>query len=130
MVVEQSMTVADVVARVRDGRLDDFVREAVALVAREIMEAEITGEIGAGHGEIAPVERVTHRNGYRPRMWETRDGEVELLIPRKRSGGGVFPEFLGAAPAFRAGDRRGCLGGLCQRCEHPQGRPSRGAARG
>jgi transposase-like protein len=94
MVVEQSMTVADVVARVRDGRLDDFVREAVALVAREIMEAEITGEIGAGHGEIAPVERVTHRNGYRPRMWETRVGEVELLIPRKRSGEAYFPSFL------------------------------------
>jgi transposase-like protein len=36
-------------------------------VARELMEAEITGEIGAGRGEIAPVERLTHRNGYRPR---------------------------------------------------------------
>ena len=39
----QSMTVADVVAQVRDGRLEDFVREAVALVARELMEAEISG---------------------------------------------------------------------------------------
>ena len=38
----QSMTVADVVAQVRDGRLEDFVREAVALVAREVMEAEIS----------------------------------------------------------------------------------------
>jgi len=27
----QSMTVADVVAQVRDGRLEDFVREAVAV---------------------------------------------------------------------------------------------------
>ena len=38
----QSMTVADVVAQVRDGRLEDFVREAVALFAREVMEAEIS----------------------------------------------------------------------------------------
>ena len=29
----QSMTVADVVAKTMDGRLEDFVREAVALVA-------------------------------------------------------------------------------------------------
>jgi putative transposase len=94
MVVEQSMTVADVVAQVRDGRLDDFVREAVTLVAREIMESEIAGEIGAGRGEIAPEARVTHRNGYRPRMWETRVGEIELLVPRKRSGEAYFPSFL------------------------------------
>ena len=38
----QSMTVADVVAQERDGRLEDFVREAVALVARELMEGEIS----------------------------------------------------------------------------------------
>ncbi len=48
------------------------------------MEAEISGEVGAELGEIAPDVRVTHRNGYRPRPWETRAGEIELLIPRKR----------------------------------------------
>jgi hypothetical protein len=37
----QRMTAADVVAQVRDGRLEDFVREAVVLVARELMEAEV-----------------------------------------------------------------------------------------
>ena len=37
----QRMTVADVVAQTRDGRLEDFVREAVVLVARELMEAEV-----------------------------------------------------------------------------------------
>ena len=50
----QSMRVADVVAQVRDGRLEDFVREgAVALVVRGLMDAEIGEEIGAGLGEIA-----------------------------------------------------------------------------
>jgi putative transposase len=90
----QSMTVADVVAQVRDGRLDDFVREAVALVARELMEAEISAEIGAELGEVAPESRLTHRNAYRPRGWETRVGEIKLLISKKRSGPSYFPSFL------------------------------------
>jgi putative transposase len=89
----QRMTAADVVAQVRAGRLEDFVREAVVLVARELMEAEISGEVGAELGEVAPEARVTHRNGYRSRPWETRVGELELLIPRKREGS-YFPSFL------------------------------------
>src|ERR1700733_441694 len=95
MVESQSMTtVADVVAQVRDGRLEDMVREAVVLVTRELMEAEVSAEVGAGLGEVAPEARVTHRNGYRPRMWETRVGEIELLVPRKREGSAYFPSFL------------------------------------
>jgi putative transposase len=89
----QSMTVADVVAQVRDGRLEDFVREAVALVARELMEVEVSDEIGAALGEVAPESRLTHRNGYRSRAWETRVGEIELLIAKKRQGS-YFPSFL------------------------------------
>ena len=49
------------------------------------MEAEITAEIGAAKGEVS-AERVTHRRGYRPRLWETRVGELELAVPRKRDG--------------------------------------------
>jgi acetyl esterase len=63
------------------------------LVARELMEAEVSAEIGAELGEVAPEARLTHRNGYRPRPWETRVGEIELLIPRKRQGS-YFPSFL------------------------------------
>ena len=89
----QSMTVADVVAGVLAGEAGDFLREAVMLVARELMEAEISAEIGAARGEVS-AERITHRNGYRPRVWETRVGELELAIPRKRSGEAYFPSFL------------------------------------
>ncbi len=88
------MTVADVVAQVRDGRLEDVVREAVAVVLRDLMEAEVSAEVGAELGEVAPEVRCTHRNGYRRRAWETRVGEIELLIPKKRSGGSYFPSFL------------------------------------
>ena len=48
------MTTADVVAKVMAGEHGDFVREAVALVARELMEAEISVEVGAERGEVSP----------------------------------------------------------------------------
>src|SRR5437879_10360441 len=57
------------------------------------MEAEISVEVGAELHEVSP-QRTTHRNGYRPRVWETRAGEIELLIPRKRQGPAYFPSFL------------------------------------
>ncbi len=93
MAESQSMTTAEVVAKTLIDEHSDFLREAVALVARELMEAEITGEIGARRGEVSE-ERTTHRNGYRPRHWETRVGEIALAVPRKRSGEAYFPSFL------------------------------------
>src|ERR1039458_3459873 len=69
------MTTADVLAKVMAGEHGDFVREAVALVARELIEAAISVEVGAGLGEVS-AERTAHRNGYRPRPWETRVGEI------------------------------------------------------
>ncbi len=93
MAESQSMTTAEVVAKTLIDEHPDFLREAVAMVARELMEAEIAGEIGAARGERSP-ERTTHRNGYRERRWETRVGEIDLLVPRKRSGEAYFPSFL------------------------------------
>jgi len=89
----QRMTTAELVAKVMAGEHGDFVREAVALIAHELMEAEISVEVGAELHEVSP-QRTTHRNGYRPRPWETRVGEIELLIPRKRQGPAYFPSFL------------------------------------
>jgi transposase-like protein len=102
MAERQSMTTAEVVANTLIDEHHDFLAEAVAMVARELMEAEISGEIGAGRGEVSS-ERQTHRNGYRPRAWETRVGEIDLLVPRKRSGEAYFPSFLEPRrPAERA----------------------------
>ena len=94
MAGRDSMTISDVVAQARDGKLEDFLRAAVALVAEQLMDSEISAQIGAGHGEVAPKRRRSHRNGYRPRSWETRVGEIELLVPKKRSGPAYFPSFL------------------------------------
>jgi putative transposase len=93
MAESQSMTSAGVVAKALIEEHSDFLRESVALIAAEIMEAEIERQIGAGKGEVSEA-RATHRNGYRPRPWATRVGEIELAVPRKRSGESYFPSFL------------------------------------
>ena len=90
----QSMTKMELVRNTLVEEHGDFLKEAVAMVAAQLMEAEISAEIGAERGEVAPGSRFTHRNGYRDRGWETRVGEIELQIPKKRSGGGYFPSFL------------------------------------
>jgi putative transposase len=93
MAEDRMMTPADVVASAVGGEHADLLRDAVALVVRELMDAEVTQLTGAQRGERSP-ERVTHLNGYRERAWETRVGEIELAIPRTRSGPAYFPSFL------------------------------------
>jgi len=93
MAEAHSMTAAERAAKTLLDEHADVLREAVAMVVAQLMEAEISAEIGATRGEVSP-DRLTHRNGYRPRPWETRVGELELLIPRKRSGEAYFPSFL------------------------------------
>jgi putative transposase len=93
MAESQSMTSAGVVAKALIDKHSDFLRESVAMIAAELMEAEIGRQIGAGKGEVAEA-RTTHRNGYRQRPWATRVGEIELAVPRKRSGESYFPSFL------------------------------------
>jgi len=86
------MTAAQVVDKLMDSEHADVVRESVAWVVAELMEAEVAGQIGAELGEVSG-ERVTQRNGYRPRPWDTRAGEIELAIPKLRQGS-YFPSFL------------------------------------
>jgi transposase-like protein len=93
MAEDRMMTPADVVARAMAGEHGDLLRDAVGLVVRELMEAEVATLTGAGRGERSP-ERVTNLNGYRERTWETRVGEIELAIPRTRSGPAYFPSVL------------------------------------
>ncbi len=58
-----SMTTQELVRRTLLDEHGDFLREAVAMVAAQLMDAEIAGQVGAGLGEVS-AERVTHRNGY------------------------------------------------------------------
>jgi putative transposase len=86
------MTAAQLANKLLADEHPDVLRESVAWMAAELMDAEVAAQIGAEHGERSS-DRVTHRNGYRPRGWDTRVGEVELAIPRLRAGS-YFPGFL------------------------------------
>src|SRR3954468_9207782 len=129
MAEDGRMTAARAVDKLMGSEHADVIRESVRFMVDALMEAEVSAQIGAEYGERAPERRSTRRNGYRERAWDTRVGAIELAIPRLRSGPGYFP-FFGAAPARRAGARRGRPGGLRQRRLDKEGRPCRRATRG
>lgn len=70
----------------------DLLRDSLKMVVQLLMEADVSHKIGAKKYEQTP-ERVTQRNGYRSRGWETRAGEVELEIPKLRQGT-YYPDWL------------------------------------
>lgn len=71
----------------------DFLREGVRVLAQAVMEAEVTELTGVSKGKREPERRLTSRNGYRERRWDTRVGTLELSIPRVRDGS-YFPSLL------------------------------------
>jgi putative transposase len=89
MAEDRRMTAAQVVDKMMSSEHADVVRESVAWVVGELMEAEVSSQIG----DAAPAERATQSNGYRPRGWDTRAGAIELAIPKLRQGS-YFPSFL------------------------------------
>lgn len=70
----------------------DFLQESVRIMSQMLMELEVEQQTGAARHERSP-ERKTQRNGYREREWATRVGEIDLRIPKLRSGS-YFPSLL------------------------------------
>jgi putative transposase len=70
----------------------DVVRESVAFMVRELIEAEVAQLVGAELGERS-ADRSTQRNGYRHRRWDTRAGTLDVAIPKLRQGS-YFPSIL------------------------------------
>jgi putative transposase len=89
---QSSLSLDELVRKLMGEEHADVLRETLAWFVRELMEAEVSSQIGAGLHEKSP-ERLTHRNGYRERLWQTRAGEIALAIPRLRAGS-YFPSFL------------------------------------
>ena len=86
---DENLNLRDLLEKTAD---TDFLRDMIGFTAQRLMELEVENLTGAPHGARAP-DRLTHRNGYRERDWETRAGTVELRIPKLRRGS-YFPGFL------------------------------------
>jgi putative transposase len=86
------MTLLDLLNKDEQGADPSFLRDGVRLLAQELMDAEVTQLAGAGLHERSE-NRLTYRNGYREREWDTRVGTVDLQIPKLRQGA-YFPSLL------------------------------------
>jgi len=75
-----------------DATLASSLADILAAAMQELIEAELTGRIGAEHGERAPT-RLAQRNGHRPKRLSTPAGDLEVAIPKLRKGS-FFPELL------------------------------------
>ncbi len=70
----------------------DVLRDLLKTFVEALMSAEAQMLCGADYAEVN-ASRTNHRNGYRPREWDTRAGTIELAISKLRSGS-YFPEWL------------------------------------
>ena len=112
----------DLLELLRKGGMDgdvDFLREALRVLVEGIMDAEVSSRTGAEYGERSP-ERVTQRNGYRSRAWDTRVGTMESAHPEAQRGE-LLPEPAGATASQRASSAGCDPAGLRGRCIHEAG---------
>jgi transposase-like protein len=86
------MTLLELLNKAEQGADPSFLRDGLRLLVQELMEAEVTQLVGAAPYERAET-RLTSRNGYREREWDTRVGTLELQIPKLRQGS-YFPGLL------------------------------------
>lgn len=75
-----------------DPSLSTSIAEILAAAIQELVEAELTERIGAAPGERTPA-RLAQRNGHRPKLVSTPGGDIEIGIPKLRTGS-FFPELL------------------------------------
>jgi putative transposase len=70
----------------------DRIRVAAETIYQALIDAELTAVIGAGPYERSEA-RTAQRNGSRPRTLSTPAGDLELRIPKLRTGS-FFPSLL------------------------------------
>lgn len=75
-----------------DKSLATSLSQILGSAIQELIEAELSARIGAEPGERSSL-RTAQRNGHRPRTVSTPAGDVELAIPKLRTGS-FFPELL------------------------------------
>jgi putative transposase len=83
---------SELLAALKAGELTDTVRTSLEWILQQLIEAEATAVIGARPHERTE-SRSAQRNGHRPRVLSTAAGDVELRIPKLRTGS-FFPSLL------------------------------------
>ena len=91
MALEQS-ALLEVLEVLKAADVDDRIRSAATTIYQALIDAELTAVIGAAPHERTD-SRTAQRNGYRPRTLSTTAGDLELRIPKLRSGT-FFPSLL------------------------------------
>lgn len=84
MAMDQS-ALLDLLAALKDTDVTDRVRVATEHLDQELIDAEATSVIGAERWQRTQ-ERAAHRNGSRPRVLTTTAGDLDLRIPKLRTG--------------------------------------------
>jgi putative transposase len=83
---------SDLLDALRAGEMTDTIRTSLEWILQQLIEAEATAHIGARPHERTE-SRTAQRNGHRPRLLATPAGDVELKIPKLRTGS-FFPSLL------------------------------------
>jgi len=91
MALDQS-ALLEVLDALKAAEVDDRIRQAAETIYQALIEAELSSVIGALPHERSS-SRTTHRNGHRPRVLASTAGDLELRIPKLRSGS-FFPSLL------------------------------------
>jgi putative transposase len=91
MALSQS-ALLEILDAIKEADVADRVRESAATIYQALIEAELTSVIGAEPHERTD-NRLAQRNGHRPRTLSTTAGDLELRIPKLRSGS-FFPSLL------------------------------------
>jgi len=91
MAVDQS-ALLELLGALKDTEVGDRIRAATEHLYQELIDAEATAVIGAGPWQRT-AERTAQRNGTRPRTLTTTAGDLDLRIPKLRTGS-FFPSLL------------------------------------
>ena len=91
MALDQS-ALLEVLDALKVADVGDRVRQAAETIYQALIEAELTDTIGAAMRERTDTG-TAQRNGHRSRILSTTAGDLELRIPKLRTGS-FFPSLL------------------------------------
>lgn len=83
---------SELLVALNQAEITDRVRTSLRWILQELIESEATAQIGAGPHERSDL-RTNQRNGHRARVMSTGAGDVELAIPKLRTGS-FYPSLL------------------------------------